>query len=532
MDETFKNIKQELYSVYEHIFLLAYDKGLDLNKAIQDVDLEIETLKKEKNFEREPESYTGLWMVHSMADKLDVPISQLFISDSKLKSRVVEDILNEAVSEKNNMSINSWEQSSPKETVQIEFSVKRRSCYSTRKEMEMYRAELMNFSVTNELPNENNVQSRFLINLVKEDGVYSILLSGYSDAISNSPYIYNMLEIYSEEHGRVQKFVEECIDIEKNLTKNKIILMKKVISDETSSRQLIENAESIEVKGRELPNTAIDERNNTELVVQVYNTTRTMDILNKFEGLEAEGKPYERLVISNGNGVGFGYRYYFHYVIERGKNKSYVGDITFTDFKLGHVGDLHKHIREELARVKVEDYVDTDVYIKFEKPFHLRAQNKRNRTGYGWEWDWSGGIGDYIEGTLYGETTDYVFAGVYVSSSYSYEPSKRKKIFAKEKSTDENGEAQTNYYKLMVSGYVNGEYTLIVGFGSQEHKTKRIQLFIKAKRNGKEKNLPVACDTDNKLLYMNKATYDCYRDQIIKQQPLILYKTYISTSYL
>ena len=45
MDETYKiSVKQALYNIYERIFLLAYDKGLDLNKAIQDVGFEIETL--------------------------------------------------------------------------------------------------------------------------------------------------------------------------------------------------------------------------------------------------------------------------------------------------------------------------------------------------------------------------------------------------------------------------------------------------------------------------------------------------------
>lgn len=88
---------------------------------------------------------------------------------------------------------------------------------------------------------------------------------------------------------------------------------------------------------------------------------------------------------------------------------------------------------------------------------------------------------------------------------------------------------QVNYYKLAVDGYVNGEYTLIVSSSSPSFKSKnkRIQLFIKAERAGKNKYVPVACDTTDKLLYMNRATFDYYRAQINRQHPLILHKTYV-----
>lgn len=75
----------------------------------------------------------------------------------------------------------------------------------------------------------------------------------------------------------------------------------------------------------------------------------------------------------------------------------------------------------------ITQYVDKDQFYRFSTPFLLRAQNSSNRTGYGWEWDWSGGYGDYTEGTLYGETTDYFFVGAYISSieNYYYESGKR-----------------------------------------------------------------------------------------------------------
>ncbi|MBD9053095.1 MAG: hypothetical protein EGR23_05700, partial [Holdemanella biformis] len=181
-----------------------------------DVSMEIDRLKKEKCFEYEPEGYYGLWMVQSMADKLNVPVSQLFITDYKLRERVVEDILDEAIKEKDNLDIDLMEEDDSKEIVQIEFPIKRRSGFCTRHEVNIYCAELMNFKITNELPNEDRVFSQFGIRFNKTNGVYSICLSGKLNTILNTTYIYGTVEIYSEKYGRLQKFVEECIEAEVN----------------------------------------------------------------------------------------------------------------------------------------------------------------------------------------------------------------------------------------------------------------------------------------------------------------------------
>ena len=58
---------------------------------------------------------------------------------------------------------------------------------------------------------------------------------------------------------------------------------------------------------------------------------------------------------------------------------------------------------------------NTGELIPLEYAVHLRAQTSWNRIGYGWEWDWSGGIGDYTEGTFYGETTDFFIKYVIIN---------------------------------------------------------------------------------------------------------------------
>lgn len=531
-EEYMTGIRQALYDLYNQIFLIAYDKGIDLNRSIQEVNIEIDEIKKEDKFEYEPEGYSGLWMVQSMADKLNVPVSQLFVPDKKLKKRVVEDILSEAIKSKDNMDIDFIDEACPESAVQIEFPINKMNSCCTRQDVNIYCAELMNFKVTNELPNNERVASKYLVRLCKGDGLYSICLSARTNNIQNTAYIYEMIEIYSEECGKLQELVDDCIAFElHNLAEEEQLQTDSKNENLSILNDTISKTPKdvpMQTMGRELPETELVDGEETELVAAVYDTTRTMDILNKFEGLVENGKPYERLVIANGNRVNISSRYWMHYVVERSKNKDYVGDITFTNFKLGHIGELWSHIKNELEHVNIEDYVDKNEYIKFKKPFHLRAQNKRNRTGYGWEWDWSSGYGDYTEGTLYGETTDYVFSGVYISSNYTYDQSKRKKILVKANNKMLEDEL-VSYYKVAVDGYVKGEYTLVVSSSSPtfKSKNKRIQLFIKAERAGKCKYVPVACDIADKLLYMNRATFDYYRAQINRQHPVILHKTYI-----
>lgn len=52
----------------------------------------------------------------------------------------------------------------------------------------------------------------------------------------------------------------------------------------------------------------------------------------------------------------------------------------------------------------------------FDCPFLIGGQTSDNRTGYGCEWI---GGGDYIEGTLYGEVTDFMVAGI-IFEGYSW----------------------------------------------------------------------------------------------------------------
>ena len=152
-----------------------------------------------------------------------------------------------------------------------------------------------------------------------------------------------------------------------------------------------------------------------ELEVYVSANTSTVNLLDKFEGLGTDA-PYERLVIKNAMRIYKGSQSeVISLVVERSKNHDYEGDITFTKFKQGYTLKLKTFIDNQISKSDFVAYKNSGKMFRFSKPYLLRAQNSRNRSGYGWEWDWSTPYAPLVtEGTLYGETTDYVFVGAYI----------------------------------------------------------------------------------------------------------------------
>lgn len=152
-----------------------------------------------------------------------------------------------------------------------------------------------------------------------------------------------------------------------------------------------------------------------ELEVYVSANTSTVNLLDKFEGLGTDA-PYERLVIKNAMRIYKGSQSeVISLVVERSKNHDYEGDITFTKFKQGYTLKLKTFIDNQISKSDFVAYKNSGKMFRFSKPYLLRAQNSRNRSGYGWEWDWSTPYAPLVtEGTLYGETTDYVFVGTYI----------------------------------------------------------------------------------------------------------------------
>lgn len=152
-----------------------------------------------------------------------------------------------------------------------------------------------------------------------------------------------------------------------------------------------------------------------DLVCDVYRDTRTVELMDEFEGYAENSIPYDRLIINGFTGfTKIGLIRCKYIIIRMKSDEETVGDVTFTKLKTGNCNKLTQYIREQVE-TKLKDWDKNKIEIKLDKPYLLRAQNSYNREGYGWEWDWTDGLGTYVEGTEYGETTKYGIVGVIVS---------------------------------------------------------------------------------------------------------------------
>lgn len=169
-----------------------------------------------------------------------------------------------------------------------------------------------------------------------------------------------------------------------------------------------------------------------ELRIKIFETTGTVKVMDEYDGIGEKYKVvYDRLVIYNENLLGrtkndsvFNYAL----IIERGNSKGTVGSITMTNLKSSYLNPfvyvtkeegskvvlLKEHVNNEITEDVYGEYVDTGRPYFFSEPYHLRAQNSRNRSGYGNIY-----YGDVLihEGTKYGETSSYLIVGVYIFKS-------------------------------------------------------------------------------------------------------------------
>lgn len=179
-------------------------------------------------------------------------------------------------------------------------------------------------------------------------------------------------------------------------------------------REAIQEAEkTIEQKKMELVKVMEYEsrpKEQKELSRWVNRYTTTVQIMDEFESLTPEGYyKYERLILKDSL---FYCDTYFSYIIERRNGRDYVGDITMTELKNGDGWDLSSYAEEAIDRHnkrKKTTKFRPKTEVMFKKPYHLRAQTSANRTGYGNIYE---GYDLVLEGTLYGETTDYLIVGV------------------------------------------------------------------------------------------------------------------------
>lgn len=233
-----------------------------------------------------------------------------------------------------------------------------------------------------------------------------------------------------------QKRIEDCM--------SKIKALEEQIEGYNSKLREIEKLENELSEYKKRP---IAERTITTFISK---TSATIDIMDRFEDKNEKGfKKYDRMVVKNI--FHYNDEYSFNLIIERKGDRETVGSITMTDFKLNYPRSLIAHAKEEIRKAAEEnkEKLCDGKEIIFNLPYLLRAQNSSNRTGYGNIYN---GESLVYEGTLYGETTSYVFAGAKIIDNKKREDEMQRRREQWRTEFEERRRKQSDSYKEIIVG--------------------------------------------------------------------------------
>jgi len=496
----FEDITERVRTSYTNLFLLAIDRGYNLRSIVNEISGKIEKYTDNRAGEFIPRGFDGIVFLTSVVKSMGASITDaLYMSEVEKKL-----IVNKLIGKIDPLSImeSDCEYDEDEDKTIIDYLY----LFQDNHGADAY----FKFTFI-KVPAENGNYSYEVVSTITKDGaMYGV----------DSDLMYDAAVIWHEESGEVADFIETVIDqidkVESDMDAEEdleeVDEEEQTIENEPDSDEesyISEGVDKIIVghKKAEVIDEKTGKRIIDELVTYISNDTKSVSLLDKFEGY-GEGAPaYRRIVVKNTGYawvLGLKNEAGINLVIERSRSHDYVGDITFTEFKQDKDHNLREFLRQEINDEIAEKYLDKDEFYRFSKPYHLRAQNSSNRTGYGWEWDWSRGYGDYTEGTLYGETTDYVFVGAYISSRWSsYDPNHRKPFDIDQKSvvtTQKNKSIKIIPYAGKLSAYTDNEL---------------MQRFIKVQTpNGRQKYLPVSYDEMDGKVYITTANYEKYKDQL------------------
>lgn len=208
----------------------------------------------------------------------------------------------------------------------------------------------------------------------------------------------------SEIADKIKYADEELSDIDQQLADKKKQL-DKLINDELCKKSLTVN-------------------NNNSYFASVKKTTSTTPIITAY------CKSDKEFMVLNA-GMRLSEYKKFSYIIIR-SNKTIVGmqenvptmseiksvaDKSISGVNIPRMQYLKNHIIDAAGKYK---NLTPNLIIPLSEPCPLGGQSDFNQTGYGWEWDWSYGIGDYTEGTYYGEMTGFSVIGIRINRSDYY----------------------------------------------------------------------------------------------------------------
>lgn len=157
------------------------------------------------------------------------------------------------------------------------------------------------------------------------------------------------------------------------------------------------------------------------LIKKLYNDTSTVKLLDEYCSSKKDflilknqfwlknNRTYVSLIITASNNY-----------IDAEKTQPTMTELKQNSGKIVHLincNRLNPLLKEiELIDKENKSLAEGSIFA-FNCPYLIGGQTSLNRTGYGCEWI---GGGDYIEGTLYGEVTDFMVVGILIGSYLSW----------------------------------------------------------------------------------------------------------------
>lgn len=469
-DAIFDVIADQISKSYINLFIIALNNQIDLRTLVMEIDDKTNDYINSDATRFYPKGFEGFLFMSELTKAMGLSLFDVIYYSEEEKKQAVQHILD--VMGSINYDINNL--FNDDETGQMYFE----GFYSFDDEDEQKNCYIIRFGKTT---------------LGEKDSEYSIEVFLSEDEVNreiSTDYMYDSAIIWSETDGFVANYIESTIaSIEEN--------------EQAKEIQISEN------EGR-------DDESKKEILVYLRPDTKTIELMDEFDEQENGSYVYERMINLNSSYIysklgKYGF-IYCSFVIEHvAKDQEFVGDITMTRLKQNKTRELVEYTELEISNKMIVQYIDTDRFFRFSKPFRLRAQNSGNRIGYGWEWDWSGGYGDYVEGTQYGEMTDYGIVGVYLSSDNNYNPDNRRTFL--EKTT-----------KLISNGKTIGSITVAPYAGklTSEIRGKTVPYYVKIKT----KYVAMAFDKIAKIGYVEEHAFKKYKDELLDQVELISSEKY------
>ena len=195
------------------------------------------------------------------------------------------------------------------------------------------------------------------------------------------------------------KRIEDCIVEYQNAIKNKRLEL-------TEKKRLLKKLEKYQA-------TPIEKRT---LICILSRDSSTVKIMDNFERLTELGfRRYARLIIELGYET-VCVKHILSLVVEHEEKYTKADiEITMTELKNRKCLRLFRAIKEQIEEIKEYEKIEVGKVYVLENPIILNAQNSRNRSGYGNRYN---GYELIRQGTLYGETTEYLITGFILGSLY------------------------------------------------------------------------------------------------------------------